>query len=97
MNSARKVGGRRVIGSGWALVWRSLLLAMLLGGAVPVRAAPADAYADVLPDLRTAISAETADELSDYVMEATLDPATSTLTDRRGERGRVGGDAGAGG
>ena len=57
-------------------------MALVLAGPLTLtaRAAAPDAYADVLPDLRTAISAETADELSDYRLAATLDPATSTLT-----------------
>ena len=58
----------------------ALMLAVTLGGSTRTRAAAPDGYAEVLPDLRPAISAETAGELSAYRMEATLDPATSTLT-----------------
>jgi aminopeptidase N len=65
--------------SGWSSLWRSLLLALAIGWPLAARAAAPDAYADVLPDLRATISAETAERLSDYRLEATLDPATSAI------------------
>ena len=75
--AARTVGG---VGRGAVRrVWPSLVvLAVLLAGAAAIGAAP-EAYADVRPELRAEVGAETAGELNTYEIAATLDAEAGTI------------------